>query len=62
MHVAMESTGTYWIPVYGTLETAFDGHISLIVANAMHIKNMHSKKTDIKDAEWIATTILRAGF
>lgn len=60
MHVAMESTGIYWIPVYETLETAFDGHISLIVANARHMKNVPGKKTDMKDAEWIAT-LLRAG-
>ena len=60
MHVAMESTGIYWIPVYETLETAFDGHMSLIVANARHMKNVPGKKTDMKDAEWIAT-LLRAG-
>ena len=60
MHVAMESTGIYWMPVYETLETAFDGRMSLIVANARHMKNVPGKKTDMKDAEWIAT-LLRAG-
>lgn len=59
-HVAMESTGVYWYPVYTTLESAFDGAMVLIVANARHMKNVPGKKTDIKDAEWIAT-LLRAG-
>lgn len=59
-HVAMESTGVYWQPVYNALEGAFDGTIVLIVANARHMKNVPGKKTDIKDAEWIAT-LLRAG-
>jgi len=59
-HVAMESTGVYWHPVYNVLESAFDGTIVLIVANASHMKNVPGKKTDMKDAEWIAT-LLRAG-
>lgn len=59
-HVAMESTGVYWQPVYTALESAFDGTMVLIVANARHMKNVPGKKTDIKDAEWIAT-LLRAG-
>jgi len=59
-HVAMESTGIYWQPVYNVLESAFDGNISIIVANAKHMKNVPGKKTDMKDAEWIAT-LLRAG-
>jgi len=59
-HVAMESTGVYWQPVYNVLESAFDGTMVLIVANARHMKNVPGKKTDIKDAEWIAT-LLRAG-
>ncbi|OIQ10373.1 hypothetical protein MOOTH_27340 [Moorella thermoacetica] len=37
-HVAMESTGVYWQPVYNVLEEAFDGSIALIVANARHMK------------------------
>jgi len=59
-HVAMESTGVYWQPVYNVLENAFDGNMVLIVANARHMKNVPGKKTDMKDAEWIAG-LLRAG-
>lgn len=59
-HVAMESTGIYWQPVYEVLELAFSGDISLVVVNARHMKNVPGKKTDMKDAEWIAT-LLRAG-
>jgi len=59
-HVAMESTGVYWQPVYNVIESAFDGTIVLIVANARHMRNVPGKKTDMKDAEWIAT-LLRAG-
>jgi transposase len=49
-HVAMESTGVYWMPVYVALEGSFE----LIVGNAMHIKNVPGRKTDVKDSEWIA--------
>jgi transposase len=49
-HVAMESTGVYWKPVYAVLEGAFD----LIVGNAHHIKSVPGRKTDVKDSEWIA--------
>lgn len=59
-NVAMESTGVYWHPVYTALEDAFDGSMKLVVANARHMKNVPGKKTDIKDAEWIAM-LLRAG-
>lgn len=59
-HIAMESTGVYWQPVYTSLESALDGTMVLIVANAKHMKNVPGKKTDVKDAEWIATH-LRAG-
>jgi transposase len=59
-HVAMESTGVYWHPVYNVLESAFDGNMVLIVANARHMKNVPGKKTDMKDAEWIAS-LPRAG-
>src|SRR5216110_1259480 len=55
-HVAMESTGVYWKPVYAVLEGTFE----LIVANAQHIKNVPGRKTDVKDAEWIAN-LLRHG-
>jgi transposase len=59
-HVAMESTGIYWHPVYDTLESAFEGDIDLLVVNARHMRNVPGKKTDFKDAEWIAR-LLRAG-
>jgi transposase len=59
-HVAMESTGVYWQPVYEALEDDFDGNIELFVVNARHIKNVPGKKTDIKDSEWIAS-LLRSG-
>ena len=59
-HIAMESTGIYWIPIYEILEDAFSGDITLLVVNARHMKNVPGKKTDIRDSEWIST-LLRAG-
>jgi len=59
-HVAMESTGVYWIPVYLTLEEAFEGDIEILLTNARHMRNIPGRKTDIKDSEWIAS-LLRAG-
>lgn len=50
-HVAMESTGVYWMPVYEVLAT---GEMEILVGNAAHIKNVPGRKTDVKDAEWIA--------
>jgi transposase len=55
-HVAMESTGVYWVPVYGILE----GDFKLVVGNATHIRNVPGRKTDVKDSEWIAD-LLRHG-
>ena len=55
-HVAMESTGVYWKPVFNVLEDDFE----LVVANAHHIKVVPGRKTDVKDAEWIAD-LLRHG-
>jgi len=52
-HVGMESTGVYWVPVYAVLE----GHFELIVGNAAHMKNVPGRKTDVKDAQWIAELI-----
>lgn len=49
-HVAMESTGVFWKPIYNILE----GHVELLVVNAQHIKTVPGRKTDVKDAEWIA--------
>jgi transposase len=60
--VAMESTGSYWRPVYTILE----GQFELVVANAHHIKNVPGRKTDTKDAVWIsdllAHGLLKASF
>jgi transposase len=55
-HVAMESTGSYWRPVYNLLE----GQFTLLVGNAYHMKTVPGRKTDVKDAEWIAD-LLRHG-
>ena len=43
-HVAMESTGIYWMPIYEILEDAFSGDITLLVVNARHMKNVPGKK------------------
>ena len=59
-HVAMESTGIYWQPIYAVLEMALTDEMHLLVVNARHMKNVPGKKTDMRDAEWIAT-LLRAG-
>ncbi len=52
-HVGMESTGVSWKPIYAVLE----GHFDLIVGNAHHIKAVPGRKTDVKDAEWIAQLV-----
>jgi transposase len=52
-HVGMESTGIYWMPVYTILE----GEFELVVGNAMHIKQVPGRKTDVKDSEWIADLV-----
>jgi transposase len=49
-HVAMESTGVYWKPVFHLLE----GRFEVLLVNARHIKQVPGRKTDVKDAEWIA--------
>jgi len=56
-HVAMESTGVYWKPIYNLLE---ETGIEPMVVNAQHIKAVPGRKTDVKDAEWIAQ-LLRHG-
>jgi transposase len=62
-HVAMESTGVYWKPVYAILE---GGALEIVVANAHHVKKVPGRKTDVKDAEWIADLLchglLRSSF
>ena len=61
-HFAMEATGVYWKPVWHVLEESFD----LVLANAMHIKNVPGRKTDVNDATWIADLLahglIRASF
>ena len=49
-HVAMEATGVYWKPVWHVLEE----HFTLVLANAMHIRNVPGRKSDTNDARWIA--------
>jgi transposase len=61
-HVAMESTGVYWKPVCNILEEGLE----VLVVNAKHVKIVPGRKTDVKDAEWIADLLrhglLRASF
>ena len=61
-HIAMESTGEYWKPVFNILENNFE----VLLVNAQHIKAVPGRKTDIKDLEWIAELLrhglLRASF
>lgn len=49
-HIAMESTGVYWKPVFALIE----GELDVLVINAQHMKAIPGRKTDVKDAEWIA--------
>lgn len=60
--VAIEGTGVYWKPVYNL----FEGHLEVLVVNAQHIKAVPGRKTDTKDAEWIAELLqhglLKASF
>jgi transposase len=61
-HAAMESTGVYWKPIWNLLESTF----TLLLVNAQHLKTVPGRKTDVKDAEWIAELLqhglLRASF
>ena len=56
-HVAMESTGVYWRPVYEAIEEFSVYYENIIVANAHHMRNLPGRKTDVKDAQWIATLL-----
>src|SRR5258708_12610789 len=56
-HVAMESTGVYWKPIYNLLE----GHFELLVVNAQHMKTVPVRKTYGADPQWI-TDLLPPGF
>jgi transposase len=55
-HVVMESTGVYWKPLFNLLEGSF----TVWVVNAHHVKNVPGRKTDVKDAQWLAE-LLRYG-
>ena len=61
-HVAMESTGVYWKPLWNLLEDQF----TLLLVNAQHVKAVPGRKTDVNDAEWLAELLrhglLRASF
>ena len=61
-HVAIESTGVYWRPVYAVLE----GLMTLLLVNARHVKMVPGRKTDVRDCEWLAQLLecglLRASF
>jgi len=61
-HIAMESTSFYWRPVFNLLEGLFE----VLVVNAYHMKAVPGRKTDVKDAQWIAELLrhglLRASF
>ncbi len=61
-HVAMESTGVYWKPIYNILE----GQLEVVVVNAQHLKKVPGRKTDVLDAEWLAECfqlgLLKASF
>jgi transposase len=53
-HIAMESTGIYWKPVFNILEESFD----ILLVNAWHIKNVPGHKTDKKDSVWLTKLLL----
>jgi transposase len=61
-HIAMESTGVYWKPIFHILE----GDFEIVLVNAQHMKAVPGRKTDVKDAEWIADLLqhglLKASF
>ncbi len=61
-HVAMESTGVYWRPIWNLLE----GRFALMLVNAQHMRQVPGRKTDVKDSAWIAQLLqhglLRASF
>lgn len=61
-HVAVESTGVYWRPVYAVLE----GVVEVVLVNARHVKMVPGRKTDVRDCEWLAQLLecglLRASF
>ena len=61
-HVAMESTGVFWKPIYNILE----GHCTVLLVNARHVKQVPGRKTDVRDCQWLAQLLqcglLRSSF
>lgn len=61
-HVAMESTGVYWKPLFNLLEP----HVRVVLANAAHVKAVPGRKTDVRDSEWLLDLmqhgLIRGGF
>lgn len=55
-HVAVESTGIYWKPIFNV----FEGNFEVILVNAQHVKNVPGRKTDVKDSEWLCK-LLKCG-
>lgn len=55
-HVAIESTGIYWKPIFNV----FEGNFDIIFVNAQHVKNVPGRKTDVKDSEWLCK-LLKCG-
>lgn len=55
-HVAVESTGIYWKPIFNV----FEGNFEVILVNARHVKNVPGRKTDVKDSEWLCK-LLKSG-
>ena len=53
-NIAMESTGVYWLPIYERIEEKCSPYESMYVVNAYEIKNVPGRKTDVKDAQWLA--------
>jgi transposase len=53
-HVAMESTGPYWWPVYAALREVGGLGLTIEVVNAAHVKAVPGRKTDVKDSQWLA--------
>jgi transposase len=49
-HVAMESTGVFWKPLFNLLE---ERHVTVVLANAAHVKALPGRKTDVRDSEWL---------
>jgi transposase len=49
-HVAMESTGVFWKPIFNLLE----GHFTVLLVNARHVHQVPGRKTDVRDCQWLA--------